>query len=40
MLWNKVKYTSGVNFQVLDQPTTKRGMLKVFAPVYDPVGNI
>ena len=40
MLWNNVKNTFGVNFRVLDQPTTKRGMLKVFAPVYDPVSNI
>ena len=30
MLWNKVKDTFGVNFQVPDQLATKRAMLKVF----------
>ena len=38
--WDKVKDTFGVNFQVPDQPATKRGMLKFLASIYDPVGII
>ena len=30
VLWNKVKDIFGVNFQVPDQPTTKRGVLNFF----------
>ena len=40
MSWNKVKDTFGVNFQVPDQPETKRGMPKFLASIYDPVGII
>ena len=36
MLLNKVKDTFGVNFQVPDQPTTKRGMMKFLASIYNP----
>ena len=40
VLWDKVKDTFGVNFQVPDHPTIKRGMLKFLASIYDPVGII
>ena len=40
VLWNKVKDTFGVNFQVPDQPTTKTGMLKFLASIYDPADII
>ena len=40
MSWDNVKDTFGVNFQVPDQPATKRGMLKFLASIYDPVGII
>ena len=38
--WNKVKDTFGVNFHVPDQPTTKKGILKFLASIYDLVGII
>ena len=40
VLWDKVKDTIGVDFQVPDHPTIKRGMLKFLASIYDPVGII
>ena len=38
--WNKVKDTFGVNFHVPHQPTTKKGILKFLASIYDPAGII
>ena len=40
MLWNNVKDAFGVNFQVPHEPTTKKGMLKFLASIYNPVGII
>ena len=40
VLWNKVKDTFGVNFQIPHQPTTKRGMLKFLASIYNPADII
>ena len=40
VLWNKVKDTFAVNFQVPDQPTTKTGRMKFLASIYGPVDII
>ena len=38
--WNKVKDTFGVNFQVPEQPTTKRGMLKFLTSIVGIISPI